>query len=311
MSKIEKIASQYVLSDSAIQYNEEEYIAPSMYADPVNKKYPIHTKAACELSMAEYMYDGRDNADVKCALEKAASVHGILWPYEKAAPKMTKVSARDENGDILEVEFYNTPESIQKAMDSVLEFRKTAAYIPCMELAHGVIKEAFKHDCEIPDAIMKLAGYYAGTKDAVLNAISKRANRVGNSENDKRMTELMDSILETPGDIIPHDDLTKIAEVLDAYDGLREDRGYTTYNLPPEQEIFNKSAFDLATMLEDEMLIPSVGTVVSRADLTKNASTIIPVLANMGIECTEDNVCDVVSKLNEKQANYLFGDLDA
>ena len=309
MSKLDKIASAYHLSNDAINYHEEDYIAPSMYADPINKRYPIHTKEACELSMAEYMYDNINDEDIHVRLVKSATAHGIVWPTPKAKPALTKVSAMD-NGDILEVEFANTPEGISKAMDAVLEFRKTASYIPCMELAKGVVKEAFKHDCDIPDAIMQLAGYCAGTKEAALNAISKRAYSNKNSEVSDKMQQLMNQVLETPGDIIPHDDLTKIAEVLDAYDGLREDRGYTTYNIPPEQELFNKTAFDLVTDLEDEMEIPSVGAVVSKKDITKNASVIMPILNEMGITCEEKDLPDTVAKLNEKQANYLFGDLN-
>lgn len=313
MSKLEKIASMYNLSHNIEDYRDDSFIAPELFADNINKKYPMHTKNACELSMAEYMYDNGNEMDKSSyafkRLDKAASNYGIAWPVCEA-PLMCKVSAAEDDGEILEVNFPNTAEGATRAMAAVLEFRKTAHYTPCRELARGVVKIAFEHDCDIPDDIMKLAGYAAGSKEAALEAIAKRANRVGGSAVDSRMNELMDSVLGTPGDIIPPDDLTKIAEVLDAFDGLREDRGYTTYNTPPEQELFNKSAFDLVSRLEDEVLIPSVNTVVSKNDLTKNASIIMPILSDMGIKCDESKVVETVAGLNERQANYLFGELN-
>ena len=313
MRKLEKIASMYNLSDEAKNL-KDELLANDLYADNFNRKYPFHTKEACERSLAEYMYDNNEVVDTKERvaerLDKAASLYGINWP--KPAPKesMVKVSSRcPDTGDVLEVEFYNNVDGVVKAANAVLEFRKTASYQPCMELARGVLGYAFQHDCEIPDGIMKLAGYCLGSKDATIKAINKRANRGVSSELSSKMQDMMENIYNTPGDTIPHDELIKIAAVLDAFDGLREDRGYSTYNLPPEQEIFDKSAFELVTELEDELMIPSVGAVISNKDLHKNASTVIDVLSDMGINATKENLSDVVSNLTSKQANYLFGEI--
>ena len=178
-----------------------------------------------------------------------------------------------------------------------------------MELAQGVLDYAFQHNCEIPDGIMKLAGYCIGTKDATISAINKRANRVGNSIIDECLNTMMTNIHNTPGDTLPREELIKIASVLDAYDNLRDDRGYGTYNTPPEQEIFNKSAFELVTELEDELEIPSVGAVISNKDLHKHASEVIDILSDMGVKASKENLSAVVSGLNSKQASYLFGEL--
>lgn len=313
MKKMEKIASIYNLSDEAKNL-QEEFLASELYADNLNRKYPFHTKEACERSLAEYMYDNNDIVDkterIADRLDKVASLYGISWPEPSNKETMVKVSSVcPDTGDILEVEFYNNVDGVVKAANAVLEFRKTASYIPCMELARGVLGYAFQHDCEIPDGIMKLAGYCLGSKEATINAINKRANRGVSSDISLKMQDMMENIYNTPGDTIPHDELIKIASVLDAFDGLREDRGYSTYNLPPEQEIFDKSAFDLVTELEDELLIPSVGAVISNKDLHKNASEVISVLDDMGIQATKETLSDVVSNLNSKQANYLFGEI--
>ena len=313
MRKMEKVASMYNLSDGAKNL-EEGFLSNDLYADNFNRKYPFHTKEACERSRAEYMYDNNEIVDkaerVAERLDKAASLYGIAWPSPATKEAMVKVSSIcPDTGDILEVEFYNNADGVVKAANAVLEFRKTASYQPCMELARGVLGYAFQHDCEIPDGIMKLAGYCLGSKEATLRAINKRANRRVSSELSSKMQDMMENIYNTPGDTIPHDELIKIASVLDAFDGLREDRGYSTYNLPPEQEIFDKSAFDLVTELEDELMIPSVGAIISNKDLHKNANTVIGVLDDMGIQATKENLSEVVSNLNSKQANYLFGEI--
>lgn len=314
MRNMEKIAAAYVISDEAKNHQTTELLSNDLYADNLNRMYPFHTKEACEKSMAEYMYDhvSRDVNDyIVDRLNKAASLYGLEWPSPTPKESMVKVSSRcPDTGEILEVEFYNTPEGVRKASEAVLEFRKTASYAPCMELAQGVVSYAFNHNCDIPDEIMKLAGYGVGTKDAVFSAINKRANRVGNSILDDCLNNMMDNICSMPGDTIPHDELIKIASVLDAYDNLRDDRGYGTYNTPPEQEVFCKSAFDLVTELEDELEIPSVGAVISNSDLHKHASVVIPILEDMGISASEENLSSVVSKLNSKQASYLFGELE-
>lgn len=314
MRKMEKLASIYNLSEGA-QNVQQEFLSNELYADNFNRKYPFHTKEACERSLAEYMYDNDNNVDtqerVASRLDKAASTYGLSWPTTNTESNLIKVSSRcASTGDILEVEFTNTPEGVSKAAHAVLEFRKTAAYQPCMELAQGVLEYAFQHDCEIPDGIMKLAGYCVGTKEATLNAINKRANRGVSSDITVKLQDMMENIYSIPGDTIPHDELIKVASVLDAFDDLRDDRGYTTYNLPPEQEIFDKTAFDLVIDLEDELEIPSVGAVISNTDLHKNASEVITILGDMGINANEDNLSVVVSGLNSKQANYLFGELE-
>lgn len=313
MRNMEKIASKYAISDEAKNFQNNELLANDLYADNFNRLYPFHTKEACERSMAEYMYDhGEPDKSDRVAerLDKAASLYGIEWPKAVQEQAMVKISATcADTGDILEVEFHNTPEGVVQASKAVLEFRKKAAYQPCMELAQGVLDYAFQHNCDIPDGIMKLAGYYLGTKDAVISAINKRANRVGNSIIDECLNTMMTNIHNTPGDTVPQEELIKIASVLDAYDNLRDDRGYTTYNIPPEQEIFNKSAFELVTELEDELEIPSVGAVISNADLHKHASEVIEILSDMGVQASKEDLSKVVSGLNSKQASYLFGEL--
>ena len=314
MHKIDKVASVYVMSDDAKHYDSYDYVANDCHADNITRKYPFHTKEACERSMAEYMYDhkGAHNPDCWIAerLEKAASNYGLKWPeLVDTNRNMVKVSARD-GVDMLEVEFKNTPEGIMQAANTVLEFRKHASYMPCKELAEGVIQYSAQCGCDVPEELVKLAGYAAGTKENAMNVIGKRAHKAGTSEFGTKLQEMAEHIQNTPGDIIPHDDLAKIAAVLDAFDGLREDRGYTTYNTPPEQELFNKSAYDLVTDLKDELYIKSVDTVVSKRDLEKHASMIIPILNDMGIDCAENDVPEVVSTLSEKQANYLFGALE-
>ena len=314
MRKMEKLASIYNLSEGA-QNVQQEFLSNELYADNFNRKYPFHTKEACERSLAEYMYDNDNTVDtqerVASRLDKAASTYGISWPTPNIQSNLIKLSSHcPSTGDILEIEFTNTPEGIAKAATAVMEFRKTAAYQPCMELAQGVLGYAFQHDCEIPDGIMKLAGYCVGTKEATLNAINKRANRGVSSDITVKLQDMMENIYSIPGDTIPHDELIKVAAVLDAFDDLRDDRGYTTYNIPPEQEIFDKTAFDLVTDLEDELTIPSVGAVISNRDLHKNASEVITILGDMGINANEDNLSVVVSGLNSKQAKYLFGELE-
>lgn len=314
MHKIDKIASVYVMSDEAKHYDSYDYIANDCHADNINRKYPLHSKEACERSMAEYLYDHKGSIGEHCwvaaRLEKAAKNYGLSWPsLVDDTRNMVKISAMD-GSDILELEFQSTPEGIMQAANTVLEFRKTASYMPCKELAEGVLLKSAEVGCDVPEDLVKLAGYAAGTKENALNVIGKRAHKVGTSEFGAKLQEMAEHIQSTPGDIIPHDDLAKIAAVLDAFDGLREDRGYSTYNTPPEQELFNKSAFDLACDLEDEVCIKSLDTVVSKKDLEKSAGIVIPILNDMGIECSESDIVSVVASLNEKQANYLFGALE-
>lgn len=313
MHKIDKVASVYAISDDAKHYDSYDYIANDCHADNINRKYPLHSKEACERSMAEYLYDHKGSVGEHCwvadRLEKAAKNYGLTWPsLVDDTRNMVKVSARDGQ-DILEVEFQNTPEGIMQAANTVLEFRKTASYMPCKELAEGVLLKSAEVGCDVPEDLVKLAGYAAGTKENAINVIGKRAHKVGTSEFGVKLQEMAEHIQNTPGEIIPHDDLTKIAAVLDAFDGLREDRGYSTYNTPPEQELFNKSAFDLAADLGDEVCIKSVDTVVSKRDLEKHASIIVSILDDMGISCSESDVVSTVQTLSEKQANYLFGAL--
>ena len=56
-------------------------------------------------------------------------------------------------------------------------------------------------------------------------------------------------------------------------------------------------------------MIPSVGAIISNKDLHKNANTVIGVLDDMGIQATKENLSEVVSNLDSKQANYLFGEI--
>lgn len=73
----------YVKASARVTPEELEDLSVVAFADPFNRAYPCHTKAACWQSAAWYAGNAVDQPEVKAGIEKMAYAHGIEEDVQK------------------------------------------------------------------------------------------------------------------------------------------------------------------------------------------------------------------------------------
>lgn len=313
--KLQKIASACGIPAEDLQdlAKENKHLPPDLFGDPINKKYPLNNKKACLASMAEFSFDSDGSpvsGYVKDRISKAASHYGLEWPILQKKYNTDKFSVT-ESGSVWSINVSPTSKSIEKAAGDLFSSRSQMSHCTCRDIARYLVKYAAKNDLDLEEScgirLMKLAGYGIAEKADVLDAVSKRASLNTNNEVSKKMTEYTDSLIRNLPDVVDSETLDKIAEVLDAYDSYGQHKdSYGLYLECPEEALFSKTAKDAAGILSEIVYIESVDADVSREDLVKNASMIVPILASFGIDADETTVVEKVANLNKDQANTLF-----
>lgn len=71
------LVPKYVLESQRVTEEETDSLNVAAFADPYNRAYPCHTKAACWQSAAWYAGTQSNEPHIKTAIEKLAAVHGI------------------------------------------------------------------------------------------------------------------------------------------------------------------------------------------------------------------------------------------
>ena len=316
--KLEKVASVCGVSKENLESmtKETRHLPPALFGDSLERRYPLNNKQACLASMAEFVYDymgSEEPAGIKAKIQKAASYYGLQWPQASIKDTSDHFSASD--GDLTcNISVHPTKESLNKAASDLYNGRKNMSHGICRDVARYLVKYACKHDIDMDEdnsvMLMRLAGYGVADKPVVMAAITKRAYFNPVSDTAKRMAAYADQMQKTLPDVVGHEELDKIAEVLDAFDSCGAHKeSYGTYWKCPEEELFAKTANEVIEDLQDWVRIPSVQADVSKSDLKKEASRVLDLLDVLGIVADESNMIDKVANLNKEQANFLFSEL--
>jgi len=210
---------------------------PSMsFADPKDRKLPIHTKAAVWLSALEHYYvDGAPKAKVDATLLKTAEFFGIKDDVlaVKAAGAVKRSTARPERTAAdyavsrLAEQVYRLPiDTPEAALKSAADLQTEASNYPYSwrkEAAERVLEACRKHTVTPPnlDYLEKAAGLGATTPDVLLSALRLRSKAAHLPKAKQALDNAATFVSRMrQDDAVPPHLLTQVAEVMDRCDRL-------------------------------------------------------------------------------------------
>ncbi len=248
---------EYVKEASERDLSAPDDLPPALFADPVKKRYPCHTKAATWKSALD-LYEGGPPAvsAVEKRLRAAAGVFGILADVESV--KQACLADRREadldldNGDfglILEKTGgqrhrhlpIRNAEEVKAAEDYLHRYRDRLRYDLRRGLADKIIEKSASFGCPLsdPDAVERIAGLgtCAPSQAAEMLYLCARQVAPRDKEAAAAMTEVAISVLERPELSARSESMQKVAKLLDtAHHDYRLPAGGPSYR--PEDRLF-------------------------------------------------------------------------
>lgn len=279
-------------------YTAEEVssLADNAFADPANRKFPIHEKAATFLSTVTYYGHCQPDNQLEVALEKAAAVHGItdhcvkvreiLDGWEKVAEEQEEETLEkfalsvnfgtDEQPDIKN---YLPIDSVVGVEDSSMELAKQAALneLPIevtREAAKEILKAAKALDVDpsrIHESCRRIGGALAPDFEKAARLVEYRSHVPGMDETGIEIYR--DLVKGASANEDRLDDFIKLAIQTDINYGVK----YDDLHLDPYQLFYSGDAVDdlkkmaAQTVTIDNVLVPrDIFCRIPGASLEKN-----------------------------------------
>jgi len=218
-------------TDSCVATDE---LPSSSFADMINRKFPVHTKAAAFLSYL-YFEDQKDKftkeaaARINSKFGSAAEVWGIRTEISLAKEAMvpaiekTAACAADYALSAGGKFFFSvaTPASVVKSADDLIECRGNFPYEMRKEAATAIMKSAvaFGFDTvDVPEELHRMAGFGLCDKEAAVAELGRRVGYAAGSRSplaaqmSKLAAELNEAAELTPETMI------KVATIVDVVD---------------------------------------------------------------------------------------------
>ena len=272
---------EFVKEAAEADEDERDSLPSNCFADPANRKYAVHTKAAAYLSRLYFtknasMYTSKEmRQSVKENLDKAAK----FWELDD---KYTLIEKKQEQGEEIPVVDYagnkiasiplNTPRDFEKAAIQIFENAGLFTYPQRRQAARTLLGSKFAKEAKLSDEVaenlQRAAGYGMTTKDHVLDILEKRASAYG-----RRSTEFSEKMMETAAKVmeakLTPKSLDKVATVIDVCDhqlGLRRFYGKAPGFDAPEKQLFEYTE-KLCSEVKDGFITLHNGAVIDKASL--------------------------------------------
>lgn len=262
------------------------------YADPVNKRFPCHTKSACYWSNAQFwetaLTDNKSSEKIGQALLKHATFWGIDNDVrQNIFTKLANQAVIDSIQDMADSEFAivqqtdNGPvrlypmldaETVKMAAFQLYEDRNKLPYAWRVQGAKNIMEKVSSFDIEfendhVIDYLAKAAGKGISTVEDLHTALIKRANLLINIKQRTMSTNLVKVAGAIRKQKLTKELCEKTAAVLDHVDtttGLTRWYGDTINT--PEEDCHNLLYKDVTTYL-DKFVKTATGAVYAKADL--------------------------------------------
>ena len=323
----EKVASNYAVPENVWQSVESvdmTRLASDMFADPDKREFPLFSKEATLLSLADYAerapeLDKLTKSAVSERLLKAMDYYGIKEPMAKKASGPAKCTTKVSNGDCtMMLQYSATEDGVNKAASRlVYNLRTQYPYGLCKAAALDLIKQANEHSCNIhkdlETPLFKLAGLAVASKESVLDALRKRAYSDNGEmyEESSVYKKLYKQASEMPeGEVTDEKFLDKVATVLDAHDEITGKRAwYRRGTIAPEDELYDMTIQKAAAILEDTLSIPSIGVRLSKKSMLMDKDRITGFLDSYGcapVSTDAEELFNKVASLNKTIATAFM-----
>ena len=268
-------APEYVMRSTKITKEAANALPDSLFADGFNRRYPVDSKAdtwlaAAYLSMTpESECGGAERAAVKEAVDKAASLYGILDDVKEIVSKIEKPA--EKKAAAPDDSCYGWPSERKYPMFDMEGAEKASEYFaenaykypPAVrhEIAGNIFRKCAEFGVEPARTVRVEARIGLGMPDKIASAILDRAYACGGTDDEDRLAaKLCDigmSILSFRGN---QDEFAKIAmdiasdlEELDMTKGFH--RQYGTRFEPPSEVFFGISPKEAEHTVSDTVFM--------------------------------------------------------
>jgi hypothetical protein len=265
-------------------------LTSSAYADAINRKFPIHTKAAAFLSYLyfqdqKHKFPKEAQARINSRFDYAANMWGIRTEMKLAdkalEPKTEKQAGADAYALSAAGQFFfpiDTPVNIVKSAADLVECRKNFTYDMRKEAATNIMKAGLENGIptlDMPEELHRMAGFGFCEKEAVVKNIQRRKNYATGSRSPlaAQMSKLAEDVQNADG--IPPEQAVKIAEVVDIFDreiGIANQYG-DTFDFP-EDVLFGAFTEKTAAHIKKSTISMITGTTYTHDQLSKAADAL-------------------------------------
>ena len=222
---------EFVKTASVSDLDNIKSIPSTSFADPINRKYPIHTKSDTYMSRLYFsknqdMYKSASYRDkVSDSLGKAAKFWRLEDSYrkmpEKTAALKREIPIEDYTGNTIDTIVLNSPRDFEKAAIQIFENKNLFNFSQRNKISKSLLGCPFRKEAKLSDAtseyLHKAAGRGLCTKGQLLDAIHDRAALYNSKDAfySEQMAELAD---KTASEEVTPELLEKVAGVFDFCD---------------------------------------------------------------------------------------------
>jgi hypothetical protein len=299
-ARLYRLDKKYNLPDFVKQASTDRVIPQGeiplgLYADPVHRYFPCHTKEALCLSYYYYLdqqhlFSKRDRQTIEDRFVKLAEDHNALHLLQqiKAAVEKANRPCQDDDDDYI-LFYYDGSEYIKElpvksaadvknVADFIMKHRDQFPFRIRQSMAERLLAKANQYGARLPDdqrdAFEKMAGYgIAPAADVAQMLIDRVAmSRKGpgsHSAAQEAMLKLAKHILENPSLVNDSAFSYKLASLVDDFDQRHGLKQYYKESLPYPEDIIHFYTNTKAASVENS-LVPTIdGKIYSKEDLSK------------------------------------------
>jgi hypothetical protein len=244
-------------------------LSDDLFADDAKRLFPINSKADVWLSAAYFKEAAADYSEaignyVKDRIKEAAAVFGISEDVDQAfeAAQVKVASAKDDPDNYCWVDEkgkYSYPvfdkEGAAKAVSYFEDHRLGYPLDTRIKLARNILKKACDYGLEPTETLMKEAGFAVPNRAKLMGEILERARMTDDPEAAIKFAQINEVIANSTNEEFM-ENLDKIAEVIDALDGVNGMRHqYNVKILSPQESIYSMSVKEANDILDDSLVL--------------------------------------------------------
>lgn len=306
----------YVKEASQAETLNPEGLTDASYADIINRRFPIHTKAACYISSLYFLENRESIAPatreaISTRLAKAAMQHGIsddIADLAQRSEELKKQASYIDPQDCMlpEENRYplRNPAEIKKAADYLLKYRAWFPLETRIDMANRVLDKAASFEVEFaPEldiALQKQAGRGTYSPDEAVNQIVYRKTLITDPSIKDALTKLANTLGGSPELALDPETSRSVAVLLDGIDRSWEIK-YSSSIKAPEDFMFG-GVFKTAAAEIYSRFGTATGSVYHKSQLSSFDRDAVEEL--FGEKCAAD-VASIGGINIEKLANHI------
>lgn len=273
---------QFVKEAEELDTADLSKMPQAVFADPVNRKFPCHTKAATWLSQlyfleSRHLYPTKVANAVQDRITKNAAYFAIEGQTKEAASKWEAHNTPTDFVDDYAMTFeykgetkhalpINNAENVKAAADRLSNNVQKYPFELRQVAARKILRNASKYEVklanETEEYLYKAAGYGMTTPDRAAEKLGLRTLMMPKSAGDMRirMAKLTKSVSQMQE--IPLSELTKLANIVDRVDTECGFHHHYAEGVDTPEEIFFELTEKKASTAKDDFIQLTTGSLI-------------------------------------------------